>query len=308
MNDNSRAIIILCSMLSVTDDIRPLTPGEWNSFAKLLVSRQLEPKDVLFMSEDAIRITLGLGDEETQRIMRLLDRSGSLSFEVEKYENIGIKIITRADTEYPKALKQKLKSKCPPLFYVAGDINICDTKAIGFVGSRNIDVEELEQTKTLAKEALNKGYTIVSGGAKGVDQIALRTAFEHEGNMIVYLADSMLAKMKDSDLIQAIRNKKAVLFSAAKPDAGFNTGIAMMRNKYIYAQSEGTIVIKSDYNRGGTWNGAMENIRNKWCTTYCINNSKHKGNIELINKGAIPIDETWDFNLNEIIFATEDKE
>lgn len=37
----------------------------------------------------------------------------------------------------------------------------------------------------------------------------------------------------------------------AKPDAGFNAGIAMQRNKYIYVQSEATVVVKSDYNKGG---------------------------------------------------------
>ena len=82
-----------------------------------------------------------------------------------------------------------------------------------------------------------------------------------------------------------------------KPDAGFSVGIAMMRNKYIYSQSEGTVVVKSDYKKGGTWSGAIENIKHKRSETYCWDNPKYQGNVELIAKGAIPIDEQWNVKL-----------
>lgn len=32
--------------------------------------------------------------------------------------------------------------------------------------------------------------------------------------------------------------------SDVKPDMGFTSGIAMMRNHYIYAQSDGTVVVR----------------------------------------------------------------
>ncbi len=80
----------------------------------------------------------------------------------------------------------------------------------------------------------------------------------------------------------------------AKPDAGFNTGIAMMRNKYIYAQSDATVVIKADYNKGGTWNGAVENLKKGWSLPLCRNHLAYPGNKALIEQGAVPIDEDWD--------------
>ena len=87
---------------------------------------------------------------------------------------------------------------------------------------------------------------------------------------------------------------KLLLLSVAKPDAGFNIGVAMMRNKYIYAQSEATVVVKSDYNKGGTWSGATENLRNQWALTLCRNHLSYPGNKALIEKGAIPVDDDWD--------------
>ncbi len=49
---------------------------------------------------------------------------------------------------------------------------------------------------------------------------------------------------------------RVVLFSVVVPTAGFNVGVAMQRNRYIYAQSSGTVVVRSDKGKGGTWNGA----------------------------------------------------
>ena len=34
-----------------------------------------------------------------------------------------------------------------------------------------------------------------------------------------------------------------------------------MRNRYIYAQSSGTVIIRSDKGKGGTWAGATENLK-----------------------------------------------
>lgn len=57
-----------------------------------------------------------------------------------------------------------------------------------------------------------------------------------------------------------------------------------------------TVIVRSDYNKGGTWAGATENLRHKYSHTFCWNNKSYKGNIELIKLGAIPIDENFDPN------------
>lgn len=108
-----------------------------------------------------------------------------------------------------------------------------------------------------------------------------------------FIPDSLIKRMKDKETIHAIKSGRLMILSVAKPDAGFNTGIAMMRNRYIYAQSVGTVVVKSDYKKGGTWNGAMDNLKNNWCNEFCWDNAAYAGNTTLIKNGAIPIDESW---------------
>ena len=86
---------------------------------------------------------------------------------------------------------------------------------------------------------------------------------------VAYLSDSLMRKMKSSAVIRPVQDGKLVLLSVVKPDAGFQAGIAMMRNRYIYAQSSGTVIVRSDYNKGGTWSGAVENLKYGWCPEFC---------------------------------------
>ena len=293
-NDNSKAIMILCSQLGASDEIKPYTTSQWSKLADQLMEIGAEPKELLNFNRADCKTILSYDEEQTDRFLRLLDRSASLSFQISDYENSGISIITRADREYPIFLKRRLKKLCPPLFYCAGDPTLFRHYCIGFAGSRNVDSEDIEFTVTMAQKAIENQYAIVSGGAKGIDSTATAAALQNNGQVIEYLSDSLLKKLKDRHTIQSIQDGFLLLASAFNPDTGFNVGNAMARNKYVYAQSESTIVVKADLNKGGTWSGADEGIKKKWCPVLCRKKETYPGNMELIKKGAIPIDTNWD--------------
>lgn len=305
MNDRSTAIAVLCSHLCAGEGIAPLEPKEYSAFAALLRSRQMDPETILRFGKQDFMQLLDMTEEQAERFLRLLDRSASLSFEISKYESMGISILTRADAAYPKKLKEKLTNACPPLFYAAGDPAIAARSAIGFVGSRSIGDNDILFVQSAVRNVLKNGHTIVSGGAKGCDSIAEETALDAGGAAIAYLSDSMLRKLRNAKTLQAVQRGALLLLSVAKPDAGFHTGIAMMRNRYIYAQSEATLIVKSDYNKGGTWSGAVENLRNRWALTLCRNHLSYPGNKALIEKGAIPVDDDWDGSIQSF---TEEQE
>ena len=305
MNDRSTAIAVLCSHLCAGEGIAPLEPKEYSAFAALLRSRQMDPETILRFGKQDFMQLLDMTEEQAERFLRLLDRSASLSFEISKYESMGISILTRADAAYPKKLKEKLANACPPLFYAAGDPAIAARSAIGFVGSRSIGDNDILFVQSAVRNVLKNGHMIVSGGAKGCDSIAEETALDAGGAAIAYLSDSMLRKLRNAKTLQAVQRGALLLLSVAKPDAGFHTGIAMMRNRYIYAQSEATLIVKSDYNKGGTWSGAVENLRNRWALTLCRNHLSYPGNKALIEKGAIPVDDDWDGSIQSF---TEEQE
>lgn len=299
MNENASMIVVLCSHLCA-DGCRPLEPSEWTKLVDTLIAQKLQPKDIPDFSDDDMKRYFGYGASEIERIKRLLDRAGSLGFELEKLSAMGIKVITRADKGYPKALKAKLKGSCPPLFYFAGELALLDQKTVGFVGSRTIGDEDTAFTEKTVGKINQRGFGVVSGGAKGIDSISSATSLSNGSFCIEYISDSFVRKIKKKEVISAIQDKRLLLMSIAKPDAGFNAGMAMQRNKYIYAQSEATVVVKSDYNKGGTWSGANEALKKGFCPVLCRDHKQYPGNAGLIKLGAVPIDENWNGDVNNI--------
>lgn len=299
--DDELAIIALCSQLVNEDQFKPLETKEWAVISQKLIESGRTPKDLFEFTSNDLKKTFDFSDEEEKRVRYLLDRSSKLAFEIEKLNRFGINIVTRSSKLYPKKLKSLLGQNCPPLFYYAGKLELVNSKCIGFVGSRDISENDEIIVKKLVNNAVNSGFGVVSGGAKGVDSIATAKCLESGGVAIEFLSDSMIKKLKNSQISANIRNGKLVLLSYVKPDAGFNVGTAMQRNKFIYAQSIATVVIKSKYNEGGTWSGAVENLKQNYTLEFCLNEKKYIGNRELIRMGATPIDENFDFTSVENI-------
>lgn len=299
MNDNASMIIVLCSHLCA-DNCRPLEPSEWTKLADMMIAQDLQPKNIPDYSDNDMKHYFGFGENETDRIKRLLDRGAALGFELERLSSMGIKVITRADEGYPQIMKTKLEGGCPPLFYFAGDLTLLNKKTVGFVGSRTVGDEDTAFTEKTVGKINQHGFGVVSGGAKGVDSTASAASLSNGSFCIEYISDSFLRRIKKKDAFSAIQDKRLLLMSITKPDAGFNAGMAMQRNKYIYAQSEATVVVKSGYNKGGTWSGATEALKKRYCPVLCRDHKQYQGNAELIKLGAVPIDDSWNGDVNNI--------
>ena len=258
MTDNSKAIAVFCSALAVGDGVKPLEPRKWSEIAAKLMEQNKQPADLLNYTKQDFITELGAPEEQAEQMEKLLNRSAALAFEISKYENTGIEIVTRADKSYPLKLKRKLGNHCPPLFYCAGNMELLSHPVIGFVGSRNIGPKDEEFTRKIVHTIAQNQYGVVSGGAKGIDSVSADEAQNLGLPVIEYISDSMLRKLRNAKTLTSIQNGSMVILSEVKPDAGFNAGMAMARNKYIYAQSEATVVVRSDLNQGGTWSGATE--------------------------------------------------
>lgn len=292
MNLDSNAILALCSYVCVGDGVQPLEPKEYSELAKRLVNSGKSPKDLFEFTTQDFEQILDMPIAEIERVKRLLDRNASLSFELGQYCNMGINTVTRADEKYPHRLKKKLGNACPPIFYYAGDLTLLEKNYIGYVGSRTVGTEDVEFTKNAVRKTTALRYGVVSGGAKGIDTVSGTEALLNGSFAVEFLSDSLMKKLKRSDTIRNVQDGNLLLMSVSKPDAGFNVGFAMMRNRYIYSQSEATVIVRSDLNKGGTWTGATDNLKNNWCPTLCWEHN-YSGNKALIEKGAIPIPTDW---------------
>lgn len=193
------------------------------------------------------------------------------------------------DAQYPERLKQKFGVKAPMIFYYAGDLSLLERKCVGFVGSRRIDESGVRFTEYAVKQVNAQGYGVVSGGAEGVDSVAGLTSIRNGNICIHFVCHSLAERVKEPETFAAIRNGKLLLLSHVPPEASFKASAAFGRNKYIYAHSIGTIVVRCDFEKGGSWSGAMYSMQNHISPVFCWNHLDYLGNMGLLQKGAIPL-------------------
>ena len=285
--------ILLCSYLGIKNGeaAKPLSLGEWNDFLDKIVAIKKEPGEILNNDFDLVS-QLAFSNSHMERIKSLVSRGANVAFELDDLEKKGIRLVTIFDTDYPVLLRRRLKQKMPPVLYYAGNINLSKKIGIAVVGSRNVDQDGIKFTRKLVEKAAEEKLVIYSGGARGVDTISEETALNSGSAVVSYVADSILSKIKKKEILSNIMSGRLLLISDVRPEIGFSAARAMNRNKYIYASAYAAFVISSDYNKGGTWNGATEAMRNGWTKTFVWNHPNYSGNLRLIEKGAIPYDLT----------------
>ncbi|GKZ08242.1 DNA-processing protein DprA [Paraclostridium bifermentans] len=309
LTNDDKALILLCSHIGLSNTgIKPLTLKQWNNLASLIVNSNIKrPGNLLLLNEEEIRSELKVGKIESEHIINLLSRSVELGIALERLYSKGIKVVTRANDMYPKKIRKKLKDSSPPVIFYCGNLSLASEDGIGVVGSRNINEECVKFTKELVQKAVSENLIIYSGGARGIDDTSEKEAFIKGGKYVSFIADSLEAKIKKKDVRDKILTGRALIMTATSPSAPFNVGFAMNRNKYIYSLSKATFIIASDYNKGGTWTGATENLSHNWTKTFIRQDLKSKGIQELIKLGAIPVDDIKNINIAQLIDSKEVK-
>ena len=191
-----------------------------------------------------------------------MGRGVVLGFAVEEWQRNGIWLLSRSDHAYPGRLKRHLGQKAPALLFGVGDQSLLRGGGIGIVGSRNVDEAGQQFTVQAAEQCVRAGMPVVSGGARGVDQIAMTAALNEGGATIGVLAENLLKKSLERSARKAISDGQLLLISPYHPGARFTVGTAMGRNKLIYAMVDYGLVVSADHKKGGTWAGATEEL--KW--------------------------------------------
>ena len=268
-------------------EAKPLSTKEWARFAIWLRDHDLKPASLLAGTLE--NLLSGWIDRSITppRLENLLNRGALLGFLLEKWQRAGLWVIARSDPDYPDRLKRRLKFGAPPILFGCGNKTLLKKGGIAVVGSRHATGEDITYTNNLGAEAAAQGYSIVSGGARGVDQSAMLGALECEGTAVGVLADSLLRSATSAKYRKYLMAGDLALVSPFNPEAGFNVGNAMARNRSIYCLADTAVVISSTPNKGGTWNGAIEDLEARWVPLWVKKSGEEKsGNPKLIKRGG----------------------
>ena len=263
LSANTTAILLLTAPLVVGSrgpQAQVLTAGEYRKLAPRLASRQSEPADLLEPGADRLLAQCGAVIDEA-RLRALLNRGFLLSQAVERWQARGIWVVSRADVAYPPLLKKRLKNDAPSVLYGCGLQEIMHTRSIAIVGSRDVPESLIEYTRSTAALAAGAGLTVVSGAARGVDRAAMNGALEAGGRVVGVLPGDLERTVMNREHRNLLLEERLALVSPFDPSLRFTVAQAMQRNKVIYALAEAGLVVNADFNRGGTWAGAVEQLK-----------------------------------------------
>ena len=295
MNDalslNARAILLLTAPLIVGRERRssskPLGVGEYNRLARRLRQLGREPADLLGAGSARLIKECRL-DLDTDRLDRLLERGFLLSQAMERWRMRALWVTSRADADYPRRLKQRLREQAPPVLYGCGKREGLDRGGLAVVGSRNVDEALISYTVDVGRLAAEAGRPVISGGARGVDQAAMRGALDSGGTVACVLADSLERAATRREYRSALMDGRLVLTCPYDPAARFLVGHAMQRNKLIYTLADAALVVSAEFEKGGTWAGAIEHLdRHRFVHVYVRSGGEMGRGLEaLVERGA----------------------
>ncbi|OYD93296.1 SMF family protein [Nostoc sp. 'Peltigera membranacea cyanobiont' 210A] len=306
LQPDTQAILLLCASFGQNRQIepQPLTLSEYNSLTDWLRQNQMRPADLLESTAKEQLQKITVNKLNPDRLSALLERGMMLSLAVEKWTNQGLWVLGRSDTNYPKCLKQRLRHSAPAILYGIGNIELLSMGGLAIIGSRDVDDEIFSYTRRVAQNIAVQGMQVISGGARGVDQAAMLAVLDAGGTSVGVLADSLTKTAVNSKYRSSIKEGRLTLVSSYDPEAGFNTGNAMGRNKYIYALADYALVVSSSFGKGGTWAGAVEALSRLQDMPVFVrlDGAISEGNQQLHNQGAKPFPaEPWNDSLRELL-------
>jgi len=306
ISENCQAILLLTAPLMVGKvgaRAELLKQSEYSDLTRFLVQEGFQPSDLLRPQSPALRQAenlFGLG-----RLTRLVGRGFQLAQALDYWSARSIWVVSRADARYPKRVKSRLKHEAPPVMYGCGDLDLVDNGGLAVVGSRDADDEMLSYAQRAGERAASAGRGLISGGAKGVDSAAMGGAEALGGIVCNVMAEGLAQAAISRRFRDGLQERRTLLISPYDPSAGFNVGHAIARNKFIFALADVGLVVNSDLERGGTWAGAIEQLRKlRFVPLYIRSSGKRSAGLDaLLREGALPWPEPEDGEALEALFA-----
>lgn len=283
MTSPEKLLMLLCCPLGQA--VKPFTPTEFQELSALVPSAGGDAAPEL--NEASLR-EQGFPPELSRRIAALVNREDQLRVYLQAQPDITP--VTRISPGFPRRLR-RLGKHCPPVLFCKGQLSLLQTPCVSVVGSRQLLERGRRFARQIGRLAATEGYTLVSGNARGADLAAQEACLEAGGNVIAFVADSLLDLPKGDRVLYCGLEGYEVSFTPYR---------ALARNHPIHALGEKVFVAQCPQARGGTWDGAAHNLRHGLSPVYVLDDGA-PGTAALLGLGAIPVPE----DLRSIRYLTQ---
>ncbi len=217
-------------------------------------------------------------------------RLDALAQAMARWQEKGIRVVTWEDPDYPPRLKHI--PQAPPVLYVRGRWEPQDDWAVAVVGTRKPTPYGRRVALDVARFLAERGVTVVSGLARGIDGLAHKAALEAGGRTIAVLGSGVdvIYPPEHRDLAQRIVDQGA-LFSEYPPGTRPEAMNFPARNRLISGMSQAVVVVEAGEQSGALITAAFaaQQGRDVVAVPGSIYSPKSQGTLRLIQQGAFPL-------------------
>jgi len=260
-------------------------PGVGNRLFLSLIQHFEGPERVFFASKRELLQVQGVNDRlasviQGYRIPKHVEEDLSVA------RKNGVEIITFSDPDYPALLRHIHDP--PPVLYVRGKLHP-DNLSIAIVGSRNATSYGRAVTERLSDGLARRGFTVVSGMARGIDTAAHVGTLAARGKTIAVMGCGLgtVYPAENRGLFHQIAQSGAVIseFPFLTPPEAHNFPV---RNRIISGLAVGTVIVEATHRSGSliTARLAAEQGREVFAVPGSITSFKSMGTHRLIKEGA----------------------
>ncbi len=198
-----------------------------------------------------------------------------------------VHIITLCEDSYPESLRHIAQP--PIVLYVRGG-TLHGKRMLGIVGSRQATRYGEQFIKNAVPVLLSNGWTIVSGGALGIDTMAHKASLRH-GRTVAVLGSGLLSfyPKENTQLFEQIIEQGGAIVSPFPLITSPDRWNFPARNRIIAGLSEGCLVVQAAEKSGAliTADHALENGRTVFAVPGLVDDPLSRGCHALIKQGAV---------------------
>jgi DNA processing protein len=259
-----------------------------------LIERYGSPEKVFQSDLEELQSVEGVRKNTAQAIVKF-KRAEKIDRELDELERQKVGVLTLKDPRYPFLLA-KIHDP-PPYLYYKGSVSIQDDRSLAVVGSRLASPYGIKMTERLAWGLSQKGLTVVSGMARGIDSAAHQGALMAQGRTVAVLGSGL-------DVVYPQENKKLFdrIVEMGLVYSEFPLGTLPerqnfpIRNRIISGMSLGVVIVEATQRSGSliTARLALDQGREVFAVPGSVESFKSSGTHSLIKQGAKLVEHAQD--------------
>jgi DNA processing protein len=256
-----------------------------------LLLEHFHSAEQIFTATESELIATGI-PRPTARSISQFNDFAPLEKELCELPRIGARLVRWTDAEYPANLRQIADP--PPYFLVRGTVAAADPKFIAVVGARAASDAGRRMAQRLGLELAAKGFTVVSGLARGIDCEAHQGALDGRGKTVAVMGCGI-------DIIYPPENRK-IAEAMIESGGGLMSELPLgtppipenfpSRNRLISGLCLGVVVVEAAERSGSliTARMALEQDRQVFAVPGSPLTGKTRGSNRLLKEGALLVE------------------